>query len=384
MLELDPVEFELRDHLKTRCAFSASGPTRRARAEFPRSSRVPDQLIGDAARLRQVLVNLVGNAIKFTERAGSRRCRSECGNAGKCGAGLRFRVGLHFSVTDTGIGIPADKRESIFAPFTQVDGSTTRLYGGTGLGLSISSQLVHLMGGRLWVESEVGQGSTFHFTAYVAQRDRLRSAEETSPQQRRDGAGVQVVAALGTTSRADRNPGRSLCLYGSPWHGPFASCWLKITRSINGSPVSCSRKLGHVVTFAANGREAIAALARQSFDLVMMDLQMPVMDGFEATAAIRSAEQGTPRHIPIIALTAHAMKEDRQRCLEAGMDGYVSKPIQRDELRQAIEDCMLLFRETVPDEPPDVNQKSPLQKSAVNRLNAHHDLFWAGLTALRA
>ena len=262
-------------------------------------------------------------------------------------------------MTDTGIGIPADKRESIFAPFTQVDGSTTRLYGGTGLGLSISSQLVHLMGGRLWVESAVGQGSTFHFTAYVAQRDRLRSAEETSPQQRRDGAGVQVVAALGTTSRADQKPGP----LAMPLRQPMARTvriLLAEDHAFNQRVASLMlAKLGHVVTFAANGREAIAALARQSFDLVMMDLQMPVMDGFEATAAIRSAEQGTPRHIPIIALTAHAMKEDRQRCLEAGMDGYVSKPIQRDELRQAIEDCMLLFRETVPDEPPDREPEKP-------------------------
>jgi CheY-like chemotaxis protein len=279
--------------------------------------------------------------------------------------GLRFRVGLHFSVTDTGIGIPADKRESIFAPFTQADGSTTRLYGGTGLGLTISTQLVGLMGGRLWVESEVGQGSTFHFTAFLAQSDRLQSAERPSPKESLEGVSALTVddSAVDrriheeTLTNLRKRPvlvaGARAALASLEPMPPALRILLVEDHPFNQRVASVMlAKLGHLVTIAGNGREALADLADQSFDLVLMDLQMPVMDGFQTTTAIRLAEHGTGRHIPIIALTAHALKEDRDRCLDAGMDGYVSKPIQRKKLGQAIEDCIVLIRETVPAEPP--------------------------------
>jgi two-component system, sensor histidine kinase and response regulator len=323
-LELDPVEFKLRDHVSDAMAMLRQRASAKGlELSFHVHPLVPDQLIGDAARLRQVLVNLVGNAIKFTERGKvvvEVDLNWESPPEGRIG--LRFRVGLHFSVTDTGIGIPAEKLEAIFAPFTQADGSTTRLYGGTGLGLTISTQLVRLMGGRLWVESNVGQGSTFHFTACLARPARA----DQSP-------GPLAVPSSPPMARALR----VLLVEDHPFNQRVASVMLA--------------KLGHMVTIAGNGREALADLANQSFDLVLMDLQMPMMDGFQATTTIRLSEHGTGRHIPIIALTAHALKEDRDRCLEAGMDGYVSKPIQRDKLGQAIEECMLLIRETVPAEP---------------------------------
>jgi signal transduction histidine kinase/ActR/RegA family two-component response regulator len=333
MLKLDPVEFKLRDYLRETLRMLGQ----RASAKGLKLSSnvhavVPDELIGDVARLRQVLFNLVDNAIKFTER-GEVIVEVDLNDETPAGAsvGLRFRVGLHFSVSDTGIGIPIDKQEAIFAPFTQADGSTTRLYGGTGLGLTISSQLVGLMGGRIWVESEVGRGSAFHFTAHLTLRQCAtpQCATESIEQ---SGVKVAMKAALCPPRNGDdvppppARPLRILLAEDNPFNQRVASLMLA--------------KSGHVVTIVGNGSEAIAALAGHAFDLVLMDLQMPEMDGFQATAAIRSAEAGTARHIAIIALTAHAMKEDRARCLDAGMDGYISKPIQVEKLRQAIEDCI--------------------------------------------
>jgi CheY-like chemotaxis protein len=212
---------------------------------------------------------------------------------------------LRFSVRDTGIGIPADRIGAVFAPFEQADGSTTRKYGGTGLGLSISARLAEMMGGRLCVESEVGRGSTFRFTASF-------------------GRPVEAAGSLprGTSAREPR----------AGWTGRPLRVLLAEDNAVNQRlAVRLLEKAGHTVTVAANGQLALDALGQGSFDVVFMDLQMPEMGGFEATQFIRRGE-GPGRCVPIIAMTAHAMKGDREYCLQAGMDGYVSKPVQSDAL----------------------------------------------------
>jgi two-component system sensor histidine kinase/response regulator len=399
---------------------------------------VPDAVVGDPGRLRQVVINLVGNAIKFTERGEVVvRVRAES---------LTEREAvLHFMVSDTGIGIPDDKRPLIFAPFVQGDGSMTRRYGGTGLGLSIALQLVEMMGGRIWVDSEVDTGSTFHFTA------RLGLARET-----RAGAnvpqGLDSVRVLivddNATSRdillemiagwgmkgvgvADGPSGLTALGLAHQRGEPFSLALLDAhmpdpdgvavaraiqtnpdlaatrlilltaagvptdrTRDVQGvvylsKPIARShlleaiqalrdghlpvtgerrpgiertriklrillaednatnrkvtmgllRKRGHEVVAVEDGHRAVAAVERERFDAILMDVQMPGMNGLDATSAIRTREKanGLP-HVPIVALTAHAMKGDRERCLEAGMDGYVSKPVEAEELFAAIED----------------------------------------------
>jgi CheY-like chemotaxis protein/HPt (histidine-containing phosphotransfer) domain-containing protein len=220
-------------------------------------------------------------------------------------------VSLHFSVRDTGIGIPADKQPLLFRPFTQVDGGLTRRYEGTGLGLAISARLVELMGGRLTVESAAGKGSTFRFTARFGLPG--APAEGTGP--RADGAGC--------TPRPARRPLRILLAEDSPINQRLA--------------VRLLEKHGHAVVVANTGREALEALEREPFDLVLMDVQMPEMDGLEATRALREREKGTGRHVPVVALTAYALKTDRARCLGAGMDGYLTKPVRPTELLQAID-----------------------------------------------
>jgi len=269
---------------------------------------VPDALVGDPGRLRQVLVNLAGNAVKFTERGEVvvsveiADCRLQIADSN-----LQSAIcNLQFSVRDTGVGIPADKLGLIFQPFTQADGSTTRKYGGSGLGLTISTRLVEAMGGQLWVESTPGEGSIFHFTARFGRaRGPARGGLTAAPAALPPRPGLRVLLAEDNAINQF-----------------VAAQMLKVE--------------GHTVVVAGDGREALEALARQSFDVVLMDVQMPEMDGFEATAALRAGEEGTGRHTPVIALTAHAMKGDRERCLEAGMDGYIPKPIQPAELRREI------------------------------------------------
>jgi CheY-like chemotaxis protein len=227
-------------------------------------------------------------------------------------------VTLRFSVSDTGIGIPADKREAILLPFVQVDTSKKRKYGGAGLGLSVSSRLIDLMGGRLWFESELGKGSTFHFTAQFGRPapsagGPTEAAAAGAEARAEDRAANEARAAL-----AKRGPLRILVAEDNPINQKLI--------------VRLLQKEGHAVSVANNGEEALAAVARQEFDLVLMDVQMPVIDGFEATAEIRRQELESGRRQPIVALTAHAMRGDREKCLEAGMDGYVAKPIRQDEL----------------------------------------------------
>ncbi|MDD3482614.1 ATP-binding protein [Azovibrio restrictus] len=257
--------------------------------------RIPDWVRGDPSRLRQVLVNLLGNALKFTEQGEIR-----------LGVAPEPEGLLHFSVRDTGIGIPADKQADIFAAFSQADTSITRRFGGTGLGLAICGKLVGLMGGRLWVESESGRGSTFHFTVALeaAVPD---EAHPGQPETERAGpeGGLRILLA------EDNLVNQKLA-----------------TRLLE--------KDGHRVTPAGNGAEAVELARLGGLDLVLMDMQMPLMDGIEATQRIRAWEAVSGGHLPIVAMTANAMQGDRERCLAAGMDGYVAKPVKLAELRLAM------------------------------------------------
>jgi CheY-like chemotaxis protein len=258
---------------------------------------VPNVLIGDAGRLYQVLLNLVGNAIKFTP-SGSVEIDLSLHGGGE-------HATLVGRVTDTGIGIDPPKQASIFQPFSQGDTSITRRYGGTGLGLAICSRLVRLMDGTLSVDSQPGRGSTFTFTAQVR---RGQSAE---------------LPSVGNLSPTPTKSLRILLAEDSPDNQKVAQELLL--------------RLNHRCEVAENGQQAIQMYRREAYDLILMDIQMPVMGGFEATSAIRTLERELQRpHIPIIALTAHAMKGDRETCLARGMDGYVPKPIDLEELAAAI------------------------------------------------
>lgn len=401
---------------------------------------VPEQLVGDAGRLRQVLVNLVGNATKFTETG-------EVVVEVRCERQTDDHVELHVSVRDTGIGIPADKLDSIFDAFEQVDTSTTRRYGGTGLGLAICARLVAMMGGRIWAESKPGCGSIFHFTVQLGrangeparalpvmvQGTRVLVVDDNATNRRilyeilhnwdmrpvlasrvdealellhhAFDAGTPIPLVLTDVNMPDvdgfmlaeqikRDPELGstviMMLTSGDRPGEVARCeQLGITSyllkpikhselfdavvaalgvnavaepPVQGRPtatepsshvplrvllaedspvnqklaVALLEKYGHHVTVVANGREALAAYDAQPFDLILMDVQMPEMDGYDATAAIREQERQSGQHIPIIALTAHAMKGDRERCLAAGMDAYVSKPIRAEQLLHAI------------------------------------------------
>jgi PAS domain S-box-containing protein len=429
---------------------------------------VPAGVVGDPVRLRQVLVNLVGNAVKFTAR-GEVVVSVEVVSGGVVSGEAEASAAdgppltthhsplttLHFSVRDSGIGIPADKLQAVFDPFVQADGSTTRKYGGTGLGLSICRHLVELMGGEIWAESEVGQGSTFHFTARLGLQAEAPGSEsevtgvEGLPVLAVDdnassgrilgemltGLGMRprvladAAAALAELRRAgESGEPFALLLVDAGMPGTDGFALLRQTRSPTAAPAilmlsspdrraetarcraegighylgkpfkradllravrralglepgaeagqhlpatparpdrraagSARRlqvllvddnafnqkvgtfkleKAGHRVRTAGGGREALALLAQQRFDLVLMDMQMPDMDGLEATRAIRDGEQATGGHVPILAMTAHAREGVREQCRAAGMDGYVSKPIRDEELWQAIDSVL--------------------------------------------
>ena len=309
-LDLEQIDFALRKALgETISVLRLRAQTKGVELGVDVPADVPDALVGDFCRVRQIVVNLIGNAIKFTED-GSIDCRVEVESRSA------DDVVLHFAVRDTGIGIPPEKQAVIFEAFTQADGSTTRKFGGTGLGLAICVQLVKMMDGRIWVESRLGEGSTFHFTAKF-------------------GLGVEVGATGDLTvgvsppAKAPRQPVAS----GS---GPLDILLVEDNRINQKVAAAMLEKKGHRITVADNGLKALEALDGARFDLILMDVQMPEMGGFEATAAIRQREADSGEHIPIVAMTAHAMKGDRERCLEAGMDGYVSKPIRPDKLFEAI------------------------------------------------
>jgi signal transduction histidine kinase/DNA-binding response OmpR family regulator len=462
---LEDIPFHLRDHLAdTMGTLAVRAHHKGPELAYYVHPDVPDALVGDPVRLRQVLVNLVGNAIKFTERGEVViRVKSEIRNpkseihAAQERSDFEFgisdlgrEVTLHFEVKDTGIGIPAEKQQAIFNAFEQADSSTTRKHGGTGLGLAIASRLARLMGGRMWVESEVGRGSTFHFTArFRAQPAAPAPApvdltaldglhvlvvddNATNRQILReiltnwrmwptvaDGAAAALAAleeadaraepvalvlsdvhmpetdGFGLAERIRRDPrharlpvilltsadqpgdadrcramglaghlvkpvrqsalldailrafGKHACngtgpLPAGPKDTRKARRPLKILLAEDNEinqlmAINLLEKWGHRVVVANSGREALAALEDEPFDLVLMDVQMPEMDGFKATAAIRAREQASGRRLPIVAMTAHAIKGDRERCLAAGMDDYLSKPIQSAELFAIIE-----------------------------------------------
>ncbi len=450
-LDLDLIPFELRDtvgdtlkSVATRAAQKGIELTHYVAPE------VPDLIKGDPGRLRQVLINLVGNGIKFTERGEvvvQVEAERESPDA----------VSLHFTVRDTGIGIPEERQRIIFDPFTQADGSTTRRYGGTGLGLAITKELVAMMGGRIWVESQVGVGSTFHFTAdFGVSRSETRGPPhdlrpvdlegvpvlvvDDNPTNRRilaqllanwrmkpvqAASGEEALALLAEASFAGTPfslvlldwmmPGmdgmavaekvlaapplkapRIIVLTSAGQRGDASRCREMGVAAYLTKPVKQSELLdtimtvmaahsedravlvtrhflretreartvaalapvrvllaednpmnqkvvirmlerdGHTVIVAGNGREALHDLAEGTYDLVLMDVQMPEMDGIEATARIRARERECGGHMPIIALTAHAMKGDKARCLEAGMDDYVTKPVTRASLLEAM------------------------------------------------
>ena len=257
--------------------------------------------MGDPGRLRQVLTNLVANAVKFTAE-GSIDVRVGLEDETPTQATLRF------AVTDTGIGIPDDRCERLFEPFVQADPSTTRRFGGTGLGLSISKQLVELMGGAIGVESAPGVGSTFWFTVVLAKSAAVLAKPRTpmAPVSARQPSARILLADDSATNRI--------------------------------LALRLLEKLGHRVDAVGDGAEALTALRTLPYDLVLMDVQMPEMDGFEATRAIRAPSTPLPvRRIPVVAMTAHALKGDRERCLEAGMDDYVAKPVDPGELAAVVE-----------------------------------------------
>jgi len=307
-LELEAIKFPLRELLSNMVKTLGI----RARAQgldlaCDVRAEVPEHLVGDPGRLRQIIANLVGNAIKFTERGQIKLTVEEESEAG--GA-----VELHFMVADTGIGIPVEKQKAIFDAFAQADGSSTRRYGGTGLGLSISQQLTEMMGGRIWVESAVGVGSTFHFTA-------------------------QFMACGVPSAKPAKPPAVARQLPSGP-HQALRVLLAEDNLVNQRLAARLLEKRGHSVKLASNGLEVLAAVAQERFDLLLCDVQMPQMDGLEATARIREQEEGTGVRLPIVALTAHAMKGDAERFLEAGMDGYVAKPIQANQLFEVIEDIL--------------------------------------------
>jgi two-component system, sensor histidine kinase and response regulator len=444
-LDLDPIEFRLRDTLVDAMKpLSIRAHRKGLELVTHVPANVPEALIGDPTRLRQILLNLVGNALKFTDR-GEVELRAEVE------AQESSKLTLHFYVRDTGIGIPKEKQKLIFESFTQVDGSMTRQHGGTGLGLTISARLTEMMNGRIWVESEPGSGSTFHFTAEFRLATEVREKSESTLQVEWEGLPVLAVddnstnrrilqemlanlgmkpvlaenadaalAALREAHKAKQQLGLVLIDAHMPEIDGFSlaeqivslpefrsvpiimltsagqagdarrcrelgiAAYLSkpinqaelleaIAAALSSSQKKSSEralvtkhslrerrlslrillaednivnqtlasrlleKRGHDVTVAGNGKQALAVFEKQAFDAILMDVQMPEMDGFETTAAIRESEKSTGRHIPIIAMTAHAMKGDKERCLASGMDGYLSKPIRGKDLFDIIE-----------------------------------------------
>ena len=460
-LELERIPFSIRDHLADLVKpLALRAEQKGLELVCHVLSDVPHAAIGDPGRLRQVLVNLIGNAIKFTER-GQILVQVEI----EAKTDEHYR--LHYFVSDSGIGVPPEKQQTIFEPFKQADGSTTRRFGGTGLGLSISTTLVSMMGGRIWVNSAPNEGSTFHFTVLLGITDvrpemlaldltdvRVLIVDDNAVNRRvlhdlllrwkmrpSVAASGQAAIEMMTAARADGKPyalvlldanmphmdgfdvaariraeptlggATIMMLSSSGQHGEAVRCEElgiahHLTKPVDQrdllsaisrvlardhaprAPLPASmlptdlpeRRLhvllaednvvnqrlaasllerrGHRVTIAANGREAVNAHAKQTFDAVLMDVQMPEMGGFEATAAIRTREQSAGGRVPIIAMTAHAMKGDRERCLAAGMDEYLTKPLDSRRLCRVVED--LVAHRPPPPEPDTTSIIEPI------------------------
>jgi CheY-like chemotaxis protein len=305
-LELDPHSFRLRSHIaKVLTPLTFAANAKRLALLCDIRDGVPDEIVADANRLSQVVINLIGNSMKFTTK-GRIELTVELDSL------VNEVACLHFSVRDTGIGIPFERQAKIFEAFSQADASTTRRFGGTGLGLTISSRLVQAMGGRIWVESEPGVGSCFHFTiaAPTPKAEHSSSAENVS-----DGApdaSAKIPRRLRILVAEDN----------------------KVNQMV---AVGLLQQKDHTARVASTGLEALAAWQKEEFDLILMDIEMPEMDGVQACLAIREKEKTTGGHIPIIALTAHAIAGDRERYVAKGMDGYCSKPIRGQLLFSEIE-----------------------------------------------
>ncbi len=310
-MELEQITFDVRNAVGDVVRLlECSAAKKNLELVYRFDSDVPDVVVGDPVRLRQILMNLVSNAVKFTEQ-------------GKVAIEVQTETSddseaiLHFSVADTGIGIPADKQRDIFDAFRQSDSSTTRRYGGTGLGLAISFQLVSLMNGCIWVESEVGRGSTFHFRIPLCRSE--LSARELSD-----------MAGSSNQDEADR------CGSGSNETAPLRVLLAEDDPINQDVAVGLLELRGHSVEVCGTGQEAVDAFRREAFDVVLMDVEMPEMDGFAATRILREIEEASGTHIPIIAMTAHTQESLRQKCLAAGMDDYIPKPIDPPRLFQVL------------------------------------------------
>lgn len=310
-LELESVEFDIAELVAEVIAMmDVQAQEKRLEIRHELATGIPQRVIGDPGRLRQILVNLTGNAIKFTER-GEILVRAELAEDAEDSCLILF------SVVDTGIGIPRDKLGTLFAPFTQLDSTTTRKYGGTGLGLAISHQLAELMGGKIGVESEPGKGSTFWFTIRFA----------------------KMRAESGDNDCASPKRAKGLTAFDFK---PFAHRFRILLAEDNLTnqliAVKYLERLGLSVDTVINGSDAVHAVGHSvlPYDLVLMDCQMPEMDGYEATRRIRAIMTPMGKRLPIIALTAHALQGDRERCLDAGMDDYLGKPISVEGLYRAI------------------------------------------------
>jgi len=316
---------------------------------------IPETLVGDPGRLRQILTNLVGNAIKFT-RSGEVVVRVEQESL------QDGHLRLKFTVRDTGIGIANDKLESIFLPFEQADMSITREFGGTGLGLAICQRLVLAMGDGLEVDSELGRGSTFRFTAGFKVSQKAKPPASIPPELR--GLRVLVVddnATNRTLGMQQRQEGGWLAVQEKQSSDLSSLRILLVEDSLVNQKVAMAlmAKSGHTIVVANNGQEALDILATEKFDLILMDVQMPVLDGMQTTAAIRTSELGTDQHQPIIAITAHAMSGDRERCLAVGMDEYVSKPVHKEVLDRTIAHVLGLPQPVTISTPTDMGAPSP-------------------------
>ncbi len=279
--------------------------------DFTVADDVPDTLIGDRSRINQVLTNLAGNAVKFTEKGYVEILVTTGGNA-PCG-----KREITFSVTDSGIGIPGDKKDLIFGVFSQVDDTDSRKYGGTGLGLAVSKEIVERMGGTISFTSKEGEGSTFSFTIPLGEAEPEQGAVQASA----------ITAPAGDALHAKETTKRSL-LVAEDDH---------TIRQVLGPML---RMFNYEIDFAEDGQKAVEMWECGKYDLVLMDVQMPRMNGFEATGAIREKERARGGHTPIVAMTAHVRKEDERRCLDAGMDAFVAKPID-------FKACMQVITETI-------------------------------------
>ena len=307
-VELDAGNFSLRETIGEACAMLlVVARTKGIELAVEIDAGVPAWLYGDAARVRQVVINLVSNAIKFTDEGQV----TVHVNASPLAGATRVRV----EVTDTGIGIDSDTLARLFQPFTQADNSTTRKYGGTGLGLTISTQLIETMGGTIGASSEPEKGSTFWFELSLPAAD----DNESKPDLR----APDLAGQIATADQGDPTPAAVLVAEDNPINQLLA--------------VRMLEKLGYDVDVAGDGREALAALEQTTYAAVLMDCQMPELDGYDATREIRRRERDSDRHVPIIAMTAHSMPGDREKCLAAGMDDYISKPIRASALRETLE-----------------------------------------------